>query len=255
MTYAIYRILYGEDFIQESIKSIDSFVDKIFIFWDNTPWGNVTECNFKGNVIKFPPQFDQVIEKILELNNPKIKLIYDHKENNENQITLLYRQYIKPFYPKPDTLIFIEPDHVIKEGDGPRIIDHMRWHKIQNATTTPLEFWKTKNYIIPIRDRMATIFWDMRNLDDLPDTGRHANGPNLIKLAYRTLNYGFCCNMRTMLWKHLTAIAYSKLIGDSEPNEDWYYKWLFWKYDSELNKDLEISKGYEHLIPKAEPYV
>ena len=52
--YAIYRCYYGEDFIQESIRSITDYVDKIFVFVDNTPWGSADECVYKGETIKFP---------------------------------------------------------------------------------------------------------------------------------------------------------------------------------------------------------
>ena len=52
-----------------------------------------------------------------------------------------------------------------------------------------------------------------------------------------------------MLYKHLTALVFSKVIGDSEPDEKWYEdKWLNWEPET---KNLEISDGFQHKIKKA----
>jgi hypothetical protein len=65
---------------------------------------------------------------------------------------------------------------------------------------------------------------------------------------------GFSFSDKTMYWKHLTAIGFSAVIGDSPPNENWYEdKWLKWHPETN-NVNLEISKGAEHNIPYAEPY-
>ncbi len=57
-----------------------------------------------------------------------------------------------------------------------------------------------------------------------------------------------------MYWKHLTALGYCQKIGDSVPNEDWFDKvWRDWDAKTN-NTNLEMSKGYEHLIPGAVPY-
>lgn len=60
LTYALYRVLYGEDFIQDSILSIIDHVDKIFVFWDDRPWGDVKEAKYKGNIVKIPSKIDNV---------------------------------------------------------------------------------------------------------------------------------------------------------------------------------------------------
>jgi hypothetical protein len=56
-----------------------------------------------------------------------------------------------------------------------------------------------------------------------------------------------------MYWKHLTALAFSRIVGDSLPNESWYEeKWLNWNPITN-NRNLEISLGYEWTIPSAIP--
>ena len=62
MRYAIYRCLYGEDFIQESIKSVIDHVDKVFIFWTNKPWGNTDRCMYKGEEVVF--REDQIVKAL-----------------------------------------------------------------------------------------------------------------------------------------------------------------------------------------------
>lgn len=254
MIYAVYRCLYGEDFIQESIKSIDPYVDKIFIFWDDTPWANVTECIYKGELIKFPKKFDNILEKIKELNNDKIILIYDHQENNINQFTHFVNDIILPNYKKPDKIIFIEVDQVFHENDIITAIEEFDSKKITCATTRPIEHWKTPLYAIPERSRLCSVFWNLKNLELIPPTGRHADAHGLQVLSSRTHNFGFCVSEKNMYWKILTCIAFSQKIGDSLPNIDWFEeKWKKWDFKSN-NSNLEISLGHEHLIPRAFEY-
>ena len=46
--YVVYRCLYGEDFIEESIRSIEPYAEKIFVFWADKPLANVKEANYMG---------------------------------------------------------------------------------------------------------------------------------------------------------------------------------------------------------------
>lgn len=61
LTYAVFRILYGEDFLMDSVLSIIEYVDKIFIFWDDRPWGGVRSAQYKGKVIPIPSKIDNVV--------------------------------------------------------------------------------------------------------------------------------------------------------------------------------------------------
>jgi len=266
--YAVYRILYGECFIQESIKSIEPYMDKIFVFWTNKVLGNTTECTYKGDVIKFPRKIDNVINKIYDLGlNKKVILVNDYVENNDNQFTHLVNDLILPKYKKPDRLLFIEPDHVfrndqlelafqqfdkmIKDSDGDKV----------HASTSYVELWKTPYYrtvIHPNRYRLGSMLWTMDNLVKIPKTYKHAqipkpsNNPDFVK-AY-VHDFGFCVSEESMFWKHLTAIGFSQKIEDTPPIESWYEDvWLNWKFEED-RKNLHMSVGYEHLIPNILPY-
>jgi hypothetical protein len=256
MRYAVYRILYGEDFIQESINSITGYVDKIFIFWTNKVLGEVTQCEYKTEIIKFPSKFDNVISKIKELKNPKVILIEDYVKNNMGQFTHLVNDYILPAYKKPDTIIFIEPDHVFHERQIIKAIQEFsdgNWPK-HHASTEMVELWKTPGYRIErLQPHYGSVFWDFRNLNKCPKTQRHANQTqNIPRMNAIVHNFGFCVSDENMFWKHMTALGFSQIIGDSPPREEWYDEvWLAWTPEM---KSLEISKRFPYMIPRAVPY-
>lgn len=255
MIYAIYRCLYGEDFIQESIRSIDAYVDKIFIFWDDKPWGDVSHCIYKGNKVEYPKKFDEILTKIRQLNNPKIELIYDHQFNNINQFTHFVNNRILPNYEKPDEIMIIEVDHVFHEKQIKSALKEFREGNYTNASTSQVEIWKGFRHRIPDREyRNAVIFWNLKNLSKLPDTLRQGDSSEMVWLSSYVHNFGFAVSDQAMYWKHMTALGFSQKIGDSGPNEAWLEdKWLSWDYSTN-NENLEISAGYEHTIPKAIPY-
>jgi hypothetical protein len=265
MIYGLYRTLYGGDFIKESVLSVIDTLDKIFIFWSDTPRGSVSQVIYKGEKIELRFPFDDIIDKIKYLKNlfpNKVELIYDKGETDWNQVTYLTNTYILPNYIKPSILTFLEHDHIYKNNGFSIALTLFLQSRYQVATTIPLELWRTPlYYCFPIRkNRTCGTFWNMENLNILPPTmqlGDPQTG-NLGKLDFYTHNLGFCMSERSMYWKHLITIANSKFSGndgDSQPNPDWYDKWLNWEYDSPLNKNLEISLGYENQIECAKPYL
>lgn len=252
---AIYRCLYGADFIQDSINSIIDHVDRIYIFYDTVPWGNVTEVTYKGARIFFPKRFDNVLDKIRDIGSDKIYLIYDHVENNVNQFTHLINDIIIPKYDKPDDILIMEVDHIFKEDQLTTAINEFRLERYQHADTGQVELWKTFEYRIPERPlRASAVFWRMDELDKMPYTLRQGERLPVYRLQSHVHNFGFCMSRQIMFWKHLLALAFSQKIGDGQPNEDWFEeKWLNW-HPEKNNKDLEISKGREKDISHAYYY-
>ncbi len=252
--FAVYRCLYGEDFVQESIKSILPYVEHVFVFWDDMPWGNVHQCQYKDWNLSFAERkFDKVVDRIDELNSKKIHLIYNHMENNENQFTRLINEKIKPVYGNPDLYIMPEVDHIQRKDQIEGAIAHIMGNNIRNASTTPIEMWRSYKYRIPERHRMCTILWNMNGINELPTTGRQANSPQMQFIPFNTWNFGLCYNPATMFWKHVLSMAFSSKIGDDLPGEGWYEKWLTWT-PTYNNSALEISKGYEANISHAFEY-
>lgn len=258
MIYAVYRILYGEDFIKESLNSILDKVDKVFVFWTDKFFGDVSEVIYKGELIKFPDKIDNVIEVIEKMNNPKIELIYDHRPNNLNQFTERVNKHILPHYPKPEYILFMEPDFIYPDAEFDKALAEIQPLIEQGDycfSTSQIEYWRNLNYVTYRHkcNRMAAMWWSLKNLKEIPLTGFHANIKDFQKLESKICNLGFCINDDTMFWKHMGSLAYSEIIGDSPPCENWYEdKWLNWNYDCK-GKNYEIAKGYENKIPFINP--
>jgi len=256
--YAIFRILYGEDFIQEAILAIANHVDKIFIFWTTKPFGSVDKVTYKGEEIALPEKFDNVLEKIEELNLPHVVMINAHYDHNMNQFTDIVNNRILPHYDKPDTILVIESDMVFRDDQAIAAIEEFEVSGKDWASTKMIEFWKTPYYRCPGDVRtghMGVIFWNLRNLNEMPPTHRHANlSLNPPRLEAVVHNFGLCFSERNMYWKILASLAYSQFLGDSIPDENWYEDvWLTWDYETK-NENLEISKKHRHLIPRADHY-
>lgn len=251
--YAVYRCLFGEDFVQESIKSMRDYVDKIFIFWDDRPRGNITECIYKGETIKFSRKFDNVIEKIKELNDPKIELIYDHQDSDENYLTHFVNDIILPNYQKPSTILFLEADHIFHSDQIEKALDEFREQDYLFATTESIELWKDFNYRLPERtDKVGAVFCNLNRLSKMPMTLKHGGIAVMPRLSAHVHSFSFTVSEKSMYWRHLLSIAISRKFGGSVPFEDWYEeKWLKWDYEMN-NENLDISE--QQKIPRALPY-
>lgn len=252
---AVYRVLYGEDFIQYSIRSILPYVDQIFVFWDDIPWGDVRSCNYKGKQVVFPEKFDDAVERIQDMNEPKVVLLYDHRFNNVNQFTYLVNEKIIPTYGKPEELLVVEADSVFKTAEIEKAFTEFRQRNLRCAKTRQVEVWRGFDYRAPEREyRTGAVLWNLQDIEAMPSTQRQAEGEGMQILEAEIHNLGFAVSPKVMYWKHLTALAFAQAIGDNMPNEDWLEdKWLTWHPETN-NQDLEISLGFEHVIPKAVPY-
>lgn len=239
MKVAFYRVLYGEDFINASIQSIIDEVDKVVIFLSDKPWGDPKQVTYLGQTIKFPPKFDNVEEQVALLNNPKIEIVKHYLPTPANQHKLLMEE-LTHMYGKIDLFIAIEPDMVHTKG----IIEH----DTDFYCLSQIEFWKTYDYRIPQRGRPGPIYYKK-----IPEHTRFNGVPNqaidMIQPEDNVYNLGFACSTKTMINKHLTALAFSRLIGDSVPNERWLKDvWMKWHMSME---NLAISKNNPQAIPRA----
>ena len=259
--YAVYRCLYGEDFVQESIRSISDYVDKIFVFWTDKAWGYTTKCIYKGKEIIFPLKFDNVVDKIKSLDNEKVILYKQTHEMNPKSIpqglyTTIINEHILPYWDKPDMFIIPEVDHVFCKDQIEHALNIMTFHElpIASARTRQVELWRSPFYRIDERfNRIGVVFWNMKYFDKLPYTKGNGEVNESVVLDAYVHNFGFAISYDTMFWKHMTALAFSSVIHDSIPDEDWFDRWVTWDFKTN-NKDLEISKNYRHTITHAYPY-
>lgn len=243
--YAIYRMYYGEDFIEESIESIIDHVDKVFIFAPKNSFGNIHKGRVDNSlrIVKAMPLRQKSPNKIVIIENSQ----YDHTPRN--QFTNLYNTYIYNIYPAPDVVMCIEPDMVWRAKEIHDFYTDFSVLGVGSMNSDQVEFWHNDSWILPPRDRFACILHRLYD-DKMAQTGLSGNiGSKMNRSRAKVDNYGFCLSPENMKMKFDLGLAYSKFIGDSVPNPDWYeYKWLKWHPDYN-NENLEISKGYEHHIP------
>jgi hypothetical protein len=238
---------YGEDFIEASIQSIYDYVDRIFVFTPENAFGAV----HIGRV-------DNSRDIVLNISDPKSKIEVipnkKHYLDPGNQFTDLFNTYIYKVYPKPDAVMCIEPDMVWHKGEiEDYLISLDLVDKGDCLVANHVEFWHNFNWVLPWRYRKTLITHRLGRGEQMPDTD-HSGHPitqHVLTSAGKVYNFGFCVSPENMKIKCHLGIKYSKFIRDSIPNEDWYEeKWLKW-HPIHNNKNLEISNGYEHLIPKA----
>lgn len=251
-TVAIYRVLYGDDFIQESIRSILPHVDQVYVVKAEKPWGNTDGVTYKGQWVSWPEKFDDTRDKVLALGEPRVEIIDDYWPTPKGQLTHIVNDLVLPRV-KPLDVVFIEPDHVFSEEQARRAFDAWDNSTFAQATTRQIEHWKTPLFQVPERSNRTSVVFHHLMGQPMGETGFNGASEGIPRLPAHVNNFGFCISEKNMYWKHLTALAFSKIVGDSPPNEDWYeQKWLNWHPETN-NRNLEISLGYEWTIPKAVP--
>lgn len=255
MNIAIYRMYYGEDFIEKSVMSIIDDIDKIFIMFTDRPWNGADRVFYKKDTILIPCPIDNgaKIAKDLEERFPdKVKAIYHYHPVPNNEFTIMYENLkLRKLVDDARVVMLMEPDMVWPEGKLKPILNYLSDREFTPMCTYQIEFWKSDEFMIPIRNRPGAIFHNVSGGKPLPVTGKNGSTRFIIYIDEYVHNYGFCMSEYNMKWKVLIGLTVSRSIGDSMPNEDWYEKkWLTWNFHTN-NRDLEISKNYEHFIPYA----
>lgn len=251
-TVAVYRVLYGEDFIQESILSILPHVDKVYVVKAEKPWGNTTGVTYMSAWFPWPEKFDNTVEKVLELNEPKVEIIPDYWPTPAGQLTHIVNDLVLKRC-EPETVVFIEPDHVFSPEEANKAFAAWKEFFGLQASTCQVEHWKTPLWMVPERPNRTSVVFHRIFGQPMGPTGFNGASDGIHRLPAYVNNLGFCIHETNMLWKHLTALAFSRIVGDSPPNEMWLAdKWLKWHPETN-NKNLEISLGYEWAIPCAVP--
>jgi hypothetical protein len=253
---AVYRSFYGADFIRQSLESIDPYVDCIFVCLAHKPFGKIESCSYAGYMIRVPNAIDNIRDIVNNCQSKKIVVIDYYNSNPHNLWTDLVNNVLIPNHSlSADTLLLVEPDHVWHPNQLSAALEEFESGSLPCASSKQIELWHNIGYRIPERpERIGTVFWKLSKVGKLPETRPSGVGAGFYFLKSHVHNLGFCLSKEVMFWKHVLALNFSKIIGDTQPREDWYEStWLNW-HPVNNNKDLDVSAGYEHTIPYAISY-
>ena len=112
MILVVYRILYGTDFLERSIRSIYDEVDHVWVGYSTEPWSKPQGFPDIRDIEESPIK---TIEDNFDLTKGKITLWYHHVNTPRGQFNYLYEQAI---YEKgiPEIVVFMEPDMIWAPG-------------------------------------------------------------------------------------------------------------------------------------------
>ena len=246
MIYVIYRILYGTDFLERSMRSVYDEADKIFVGYSTEPWSR-------------PPNFPN----IRDIEQNPVDVIHKHFDLSEGKITVFSYQQTTPkgefnylhswavdLLGKPEIVVFMEPDMVWAPGVFKSFVEEAQ--DKSHLFAPQIEMWKTQEYRIRRKDNVTRL-GPAAYRGEIPEFRFGAyNGKEQLISQHGCYNFGYCLNEKTMLYKHNAALDFSAKIKDSIPSESWYQeKWLNW-----TSETINLEPATKHIdrISKAEPY-
>lgn len=258
MMAAIYSsVLYGEDFIEESLASILPYVDLAFVVMMQRPWGHTEGVLYKDEWVSWPSRFDCTRERIAAMYDSRVVIVESDKFSPWNRWHHALVE-VQRAGADPDEVVFLDPDCVFSDRDAKAVFSE--WTVRSEwvwAAPLQIELWRTPAYRIRRpRTMMSFHRGDLSRLrsPDPPDGTSRAVPTTHGFNSGAVHNLGFCVSEKTMRWKHLTSLAFSPVIGESLPEPTWFEeKWLKWNPTTN-NKDLDVSVGCAAGIPCAIPY-
>ena len=255
MKWAIYRIHYGLNFLKQSIDSIKDSVDRVFVIYSLDPWVKEYTINYLGEIFVMPVLHENVSEFMKWKYGEDKKIEYWRAEipSPKNQFRQLYEMVCEKMEGVPEHVLFMEPDMVFYKPDVEKLFNELETRDLPCLGTLQIELWKNFEWRIPLRDRIGPMIWSPQRYHTWETHfGTYQDNMQIISEDILNYNFGFCLDEKTMLYKHLTAINFSKVIGDSIPSQEWYRdKWLNWTPET---TDIEIAERWKHTIPRAVIY-
>ena len=82
MIYVIYRILYGTDFLERSMRSVYNVADRIFVGYSTEPWSKPKNFPKITDIEQSPVK---VIKDNFDKNDKKIKVFSHHLDTPKGQ--------------------------------------------------------------------------------------------------------------------------------------------------------------------------
>ncbi len=265
-TVAVYRLLYGSDFIGESLSSIYDHCDQILCFVGHDAFGGRRIVNYFGHDVYLPHDIDGLTDAInawKKTNDPlnKVKVLHNpYATLLKGQLQKMVNDEVIPRYPQTSHIFFVESDEVWHEDTIQQLFAMARDdQETDEFLADPQLFWRSYKYA-STRTNPYVILRALRGRKQIGLTG-HALmsvGKDLKRrnTGLFTHNFGFASSERTIFWKHITALSIGRDLNlDSAPREEWFEDvWRPWNWHTNRRTDLCPSKGYETVFPAAAEY-
>ncbi len=265
-TVAFYRLLYGADFLKESLDSIYQHVDKILFFCTNKVWKGIESVTYFGKQVYIPHAIDNsldIIENYVKNHDPdrKIVMLTDYFDSPANQITHLINTKIMVNY-NPEFVLYVEPDEIYSRKNIEKLLEKPRQHpRSYGFAIYRKEYWKSWKYHYLYKSNRQRLYV-MNNTTEGGKVHRRkiqqSNcGGNEISniISCNDLWVDHLCyasSPKTIFWKHICGLGFSPGI-DSMPREDWFEEiWMKWDYKTNRIKGLCPAQEAPHAIPDVE---
>lgn len=256
-TIAICRLYYGIDWIEESIRRIAPYVDRVVVFYTGplAMWGHDYERDPQG----VRPLIESLRAEIKNLDTfdvPEKRFVH------EGQFSYFINDVVLPVYGPTDTVLIFEYDHLFRDLLGTLSFWETCVWKLRNscAIVEQIELWRPPQadrwWSIPHRPgRVGPILWDTR-FGGVPETIFHGipreQSRRAARLSFQpaVLNVGYATSEDTMRWKMKCALALGS--QDSVPDPRWVDDvYLAWQPGM---GNLEISLHHKEAIPFVVPF-
>lgn len=264
-TVAIYRLLYGSDFIGESLASIYDHTDRILCFVSREVFGGRRVVSYFGHDLYIPHDIDGLSDAIHDwkrANDPagKVEVITNpYGALLKGQVSRMVNEMVLPRYDCTH-LLFVEADEVWHADALARLLRlaattdddeymagcHLFWRSYKYAST------RTNPYCVlralKGRTRIGTTGHALAEVDT--SLSRRAE-PGLF-----VHNFGYAASARTAFWKHITGLSFSRDARlDSVPREEWFEQvWRPWNWHTNRRTDLCPSVGHPTAFAPAAEY-
>ena len=269
-TIAIYRLLYGSDFIGESLASIYDHVDAIYCCVGHDAFGGRRITSYFGHDVYLPHDIDGLTDAIAawkRTNDPHNKVhILDNPYATllKGQLQRIVNDLLLPREPDATHIFMVECDEVWHEDAIRELFQLVAADTVTDEfMAEPHLFWRSYKYV-STRTNPYAVIRALKGKKEIGLTGHalmseSANGKLDIKRRntnIRVHNFGFASAARTIFWKHITALSIGRDLNlDSAPREEWFEQvWRPWNWHTNRREDLCPSKGYETVLPPAQEY-
>lgn len=265
-TVAVYRLLYGSDFIGESLSSIYSHCDRVLCFVGHEMFGGRRTIRYFGRDVYLPHDIDGVTRAINEWKERhdtenKVRVLPNpHATLLKGQLQAMINSEVIPRY-DPTHVLFVECDEVWHEDTIKVLFDIARTTDADEIMASACHlFWRSYKYC-STRTNPYAVMRALKGRKSIGMTGHALGGvgENLKRHEDDRLkihNFGYAASERTLFWKHLTGLSFGRdLKLDSPSREEWFEEvWRPWNGVTNRRTDLCPSVGYTDAFAPARDF-